>query len=107
MDTTVIDLVALDKEKNIVNLIIMDDMDWTDPKAHIDLVQEKILKYVAYIQEGHFNRSYPSVIGMSLLIKIIFEHKPDAEGLNYIQGVQSVLEDDGYQLDYVDYSKDV
>ena len=103
MDTHIIDLVAFDEIQKVVNLIIIDDQNWETPREHIDMIQEKILSYVAFIENGTFKKKYPSVADFDPLIKVVFEHKPTEEGLKFIGQVKTVLEDTGYQLEFINY----
>lgn len=103
MDTTTVDLVAFDEVNKIVNLIIIDDLDWTSPRDHIDVIHEKILSYVAFIENGTFNRKYSKVINYKKVIKIVFEHIPNDVGMTFIKQVKGVLEDTGYHLEFINY----
>ncbi|MBI9013306.1 MAG: hypothetical protein JEZ08_13820 [Clostridiales bacterium] len=103
MDTHIIDLVAFDEILKVVNLIIIDDQNWETPREHIDMIQEKILSYVAFIENGTLKKKYPSVADLDTIIKVIFEYKPTEEGIKFIEQVKTVLEDTGYQLEFINY----
>lgn len=102
MDTNIIDLIALDEGKKTLNLIIMDNISWIDPKEHIDLIQQKILFYEQYIDQQLF-KEYPSYSQYPIVIQVIFEFQPSEEGLLFIQEAQSVLDDVGYHLSFINY----
>ncbi len=104
MDTNTIDIVALDEANKKVNLIIMDDQNWDDARAHIDLIHEKILSYVAFVENGSLKKKYPAVADLDLIIKVFFENPPSEEGQEFIDQVQLVLDDIGYHLEFVDYT---
>lgn len=104
MDTQKIDLVAIDQEKNQVSIIVMDDCDWLDERKHIDELHEKILYYVAFVENGTFHKKYPEAIDKTLVIKVIFEHSPSEEGQVFIDQMVQVLMDTGYQLELIDYA---
>lgn len=99
-----IDIVALNVEDKIVNLIMEDTADWNDARGHIDSIQEKILKYVAYVDQGKLVEDYPQVVGYQVIIKVIFQQAPNDQGLVYIKDAQKVLEDVGYHLAFINYS---
>lgn len=103
MDTHIIDLVALDENKKAVNLIIIDDQTWETPREHIDTIHEKILSYIAFIENGTFNKKYPSYQSYEKLIKVVFEHEPNEEGNLFIEKIKTVLEDTGYHLEFINY----
>jgi len=104
METNIIDLVAFDEEKKIVNLIIIDDQNWESPSEHIDIIHEKILSYVAFIENGTFQKKYPSVVGHEIIIKVVFEHVPSEEGQKFIDQIKEVLKVTGYQLEFMNYN---
>lgn len=101
MDTKIIDVLALDEKAHKINLLIMDDLLWHDSKEHIDQMQEKILKYINYVEKGEFTSSYPSYEGYEFVIRIIFSYPPAEDVLLYIQEAQAVLADVGFCLDYL------
>lgn len=104
METQHIDLVAIDEAKNQVNLIIMDDERWEDARKHIDKIHEKILSYVAFVENGTYNKKYPKLVSREVLIKVVFEHIPTEEGQTFVNQIQDVLGDIGYQLEFVNYA---
>lgn len=104
MDTQKIDIVALDEANNKVNLIIMDDQTWEDPRGHIDLIHEKILSYVAFVENGSLKKKYPNVATLDIVIKVIFEISPTEEGQTFIEQVIDVLSGIGYNLEFVDFA---
>lgn len=104
MDTQKIDLVALNEKDNKVNLVIMDDQNWDDARSHIDMIHEKILTYVAYIENGTLLKHYPSAIGIEVAIKVVFEQTPSEEGQAFIASIHDILDDIGYNIEFVDYT---
>lgn len=103
MDTKTIDVVALDEEAHKINLLIIDELEWLDSKEHIDQIQEKILKYVTYVEKGEFSSSYPNYEEYEFVIRIVFSYPPTEEGLLYIKEAQAVLNDVGFCLEYQNY----
>ena len=104
MDTQKIDLVALNEENKTVNLIIMDDQTWEDARVHIDMIHDKILTYVAYIENGTLIKDYPSVTGLQVVIKVVFQQSPSQEGQTFVDKIFDVLDDIGYKIEFVDYT---
>lgn len=103
MNQNAIDLVALDEKNEIINLIIMDEDTWEDPRGHIDALQEKVLSYVAFVENGSFYKKYPKAQVMGFMIKAVFLHNPTEEGKQFIQEILEVLSDTGYRFEYVVY----
>lgn len=103
MDTNIIDLVGLDTPKNTVNLVVMDELSWEDPQGHIDWLQEKVLSYTAFIDSGEFARKYPSVHGLDILIKVVFKHEPEGIGMQFVEELQTILEETGYKFEFIKF----
>lgn len=104
MDTHKIDLVALDEARRVVNLIIMDDQDWSDARAHIDLLHDKLISYVGFIENGTLMKKHPLAQGLKVVIRVIFEHKITDEGQDFIDRMSDVLKDVGYEIEFVNYA---
>jgi len=98
-----IDLVGFNQKKNQVNLLLLDQRTWEDPKEHIDRIQERILAYVKYVEDGSFIQDYPQMIGVEIIIRVVFKYVPTDEGMSYIEEAQSVLSDTGYHLEFMNY----
>lgn len=103
MNEKIVDLVALDEKNEIVHLIIMDEDTWDDPRQHIDALQEKVLTYVTFVENGTFYRKYPKAQVMGFMIKAVFLNKPNSEGEKFIEEIADVLLDTGYRFEYVVY----
>lgn len=103
MNDKIIDIVALDEKNEIVNLIIMDEDTWDDPRGHIDSLQEKVLFYVAFVENGSFYKKYPKAQVMGFMIRAVFLHQPSEEGEKFIEEILEVLSDTGYRFEYVVY----
>jgi len=103
MDTHIIDLVALDDKNKVVNLIIVDDQTWETPREHIDAIHEKILSYIAFIENGTFKKKYPSYHSHEKVIRVVFEYEPNEEGNLFIEKIKTVLEDTGYHLEFINF----
>lgn len=102
MDINIIDIVAIDEKKQTLNLIIMDNLTWFDSEDHIDKIQQKILFYEQYI-ENQLYVDYPSKRHLPIVIQVVFEYIPSEEGLLFIQEAQSVMDDVGYHLEFINY----
>lgn len=105
METKIIDIIGLDEKLKIVNLLILDDLKWENPSEHMEEIQQKILKYVAYVDFGHLETKYPRVEGYEIVIKVIFEQLPTDEGLTYIEETKSIFDGSGFQLEFLNYSE--
>jgi len=100
MDINVVDLIALDEENKIVNLIMMDERNWVDNPVEFHDLQERLLEYVAVIESGSLYKHYPQINGYDVMIHVVYENTPTAEGELTLQELQAVLSDTGYMFTY-------
>lgn len=64
-DTIAVDAILRDSAK--IELVIIDHLQWDEyGRVHMYLLQEKINKYLAYIESGEFVRSYPDDAGIAV-----------------------------------------
>ncbi|NEQ42472.1 MAG: hypothetical protein F6K00_02480 [Leptolyngbya sp. SIOISBB] len=95
-----IDLIGIDKDGDIVNMAIVDDLDWRDSKRHLHLIQDKINKYLASIESGEIYSIYPDSRNREFSIEIIFKHAPCDDALDFLKRVRDILADAGYDFKY-------
>jgi len=73
-----IDYVSYDPESKTTILTISDQLDWNDEVSHLFLIQEKIKKYLDFIESGQIKVEYPSFLdSMNCKIQIIFRFNPE------------------------------
>ena len=66
----VIDIVGIDDSGRVV-LTISDHLDWTDSVAHQQTLQEKINRYLAFVESGEILDSYPLAAGKQVRVRVI------------------------------------
>jgi hypothetical protein len=96
-DPAVIDIISLDASGCVV-LAISDHLDWLDSISHQLILQEKINRYLAFIESGEILDSYPTARGRSLLIDVITQYEPDADGLLFLVRMKSALSQAGFNF---------
>lgn len=62
-DPGVVDIISLDKQTGCVTLTISDHLDWTDTVQHERLLEEKLNKYLAFVESGEILERYPEARG--------------------------------------------
>lgn len=50
--TDVVDSIYLERETGRIVLALLDELDWSDELAHLQLLQEKLNTYLAYVEGG-------------------------------------------------------
>ncbi len=104
MDSGKIDLVAYNKETDTVHLIIMDEEEWEDSSKHIDNLHEKILGYIAFIENGAYDQKYPEMYNKEIIIDVVFENDPTKDGQQFLTQISQVLNDTGYYIEFRNYT---
>ena len=54
-----IDVIGIDRQTGQVVLTISDHLDWSDSIAHQKILQEKLNRYLAFVESGEIMESYP------------------------------------------------
>jgi len=98
----VVDFIARDVKTGEVGLIIVDHLGWTNDdqsnKEHMYLLQEKINKYLAFIESGEIYQSYPKARGREPVI-IVFARDPmNREAKAFFEEVKAFLLKAGHKL---------
>jgi hypothetical protein len=86
----IVDKIAKDNETGVVDLIIFDHLEWGD-NDHLYKLQEKINKYLAYLESGEVYDAYPNLSGERFGILVICKYDPDPESLNFLRKVKEVI----------------
>jgi hypothetical protein len=94
--TDIIDFVSIGKKTGVVNLTLVDPLDWSDEGCHLVLLQDKINTYLQFIENGEVEQSYPAAIGRKRSINIVAQHEPTKEGFKFLSLVRNAIEEAGY-----------
>ena len=58
-DPLAVDALGIEPDTGHALLVIIDDLDWSNPMEHINALQQKISAYVAFIQSDHLEKELP------------------------------------------------
>ena len=94
----VVDIISTDKKTGHVVLTISDHLDWADSIAHQTALQAKFNKYLAFIESGEILTRYPDAKGRPIAIRVVFKHKPDTEGWQFLTRAKEVIVAAGFTL---------
>jgi hypothetical protein len=84
-DTQRIDIIGVDGKSGDVVLTIADHLDWSDEYDHLKALQEKLNTYLAFIESGQMNESYPSAQGRKPVIDVVFKYEPSSMALDFLE----------------------
>jgi hypothetical protein len=91
-----VDFIGLSKESNDVCLGVSDHVNWDNELAHLTLLQEKINKYLSFIESGEINDSYPDAKGKRVTIEVILKYPPTENAIKFFKSVKQMLNQSGY-----------
>jgi hypothetical protein len=84
----VIDLIALDNEKDTVVVTMIEDRPWGESEEQLDQLQEKFNNYVDYILDGWLFSQFPQYVGKRCAIQIKGTHPPDAQQAKFFTSMK-------------------
>jgi hypothetical protein len=96
--TDVVDIIGLDGNTGEVVLTISDHLDWNESVEHQTTLQNKINKYLAFVESGEIFLRYPKAKGRLIAFNIVFKYTPDADGQEFLSKARRVIESAGFTL---------
>ena len=97
-DLNVVDIISTDPGTGHVVLTISDHLDWTDSIQHQSVLQAKFNRYLAFVESGEILAQYPDAQNRPVAFKVVFKHKPDRQGWNFLVRAKDVIEAAGFSL---------
>lgn len=95
-----IDFVSLNTLPGAVLLVVSDHLEWSNTMTHQFQLQEKLNSYLAFIESGELVTKFPDAKEKPVHIRIVFEHEPDASGLQFLAKVRQAIEAGGFSFAY-------
>ena len=96
--TDVVDIVSTDRTTGQVVLTISDHLDWSDSTAHQRLLQNKLNRYLGFVESGEILQSYPDAKDRLIAFKVVFQFPPDEAGRAFLAKVRPIIESAGFSL---------
>lgn len=97
-DQETVDAIGVDRSGREVVLVISDHLDWTNPRNHLEALQEKINTYLRFIESGEMAQTYPKAVGRAPVIKVVGAHPLSADGIRFFEDALPVLREAGVDL---------
>ena len=94
----VIDIMGIDRMTGQVVLTISDHLDWSDGIAHQMLLQNKLNRYLAFVESGEILESYPKSKDRPIVFEVVFQFPPDEAGSAFLAKARGVIESAGFNL---------
>ncbi|MGD0758517.1 MAG: DUF6572 domain-containing protein [Candidatus Sulfotelmatobacter sp.] len=90
-DCNVVDVVSIDKQDGAVILTVSDHLEWSNSRAHQEILQAKLNRYLAFVEGGELLERYPNAKGRPVTIKVVLKYRPDADGRKFLSRAGGVV----------------
>ena len=103
-NTRVVDWLGLEKGTGDVLLTVVDDEDWAKVQEHLELLQEKLNTYLAFIESGEVYESLEAEIGRAVSrtaavkVSILAKYPAPARAQEFFRYAQNMFVDAGFVL---------
>lgn len=97
----VIDFLAKEDGGEKVVLYISDHLPWDTKDEKLLLLQEKINKYLAFLESGEIYTNLPDVKHGNFKITAIHKYRPTDEGYRFLEAAQRVIEEAGFEFEWI------
>ncbi|WP_367275437.1 DUF6572 domain-containing protein [uncultured Microbulbifer sp.] len=92
-DQSVIDVIGVTSYGTVV-LTISNHLEWCE--SSLFLLQEKINRYLAFIESGEIYSAYPNAKGKNVEITVVCKHKPSSEALQFLEQCTRIINAAGF-----------
>jgi len=94
----VVDFVSRAKNGDCV-LAISDHLEW-GVGDHLLILQEKMNRYLAFIEAGELYEKFPETRGSHVIIKVYCMHPPDDQGVKFLDLARGSIEAAGFGFEF-------
>jgi hypothetical protein len=85
---------VIDAASNVV-LTIADHLSWVESVSHQLTLQEKLNRYLAFVESGETLRTHPDAKGNRVIFRVVTQHDPDPGGTEFLERARTVIETAG------------
>jgi len=68
-------------------------------------LQEKLNRYLAFIESGEILESYPDAKGRPVMIEVVTRNDPDQDGIQFLEKAKIVIEQAGFGFRHTRFAK--
>lgn len=99
-DPSALDALGIEPGTGHALLVIVDDLDWSDPMGHINALQQKVTAYITFAQSEQLERELPEAAGRTRKIGVIQQYEPPENMLPILDGLGQQLMSFGIEFGY-------
>ena len=96
----VIDLIGLEGAGDVV-LTVSDHLEWDAGGEHLLMLQEKLNRYLAFIESRELIEQYPAAVGRPVRIDVCCKYAPTNDGEQFLRSARTTIEQAGFSLSWV------
>lgn len=102
-DAGVIDMISTDRVDGSVILSVSDHLSWGEGEDlnHMWMLQEKLNRYLDFLEGGEISESYPAYNGQKLRIRVVGKYDLNASAQSFYEKAKGIISSAGYSLDFV------
>jgi hypothetical protein len=95
----VIDVIGTDPTTCEVVLSIADHLEWDDDRSeHLLLLQEKINRYIGFIESGELLEFRPDAVSQPIHIHVVCKYPPSEDGERFLALARGTIEQAGWSF---------
>jgi len=99
--TNVVDAIGLDNQSGELVLTISDHLVWGDAKSeHFFLLQEKLNKYLSFVEGGEILKAYPDAAGRKVVIDVVCKYQVNDVASIFFSKAKAIIDTAGMELRY-------
>jgi hypothetical protein len=99
-DPKVVDFVSLEPDGGHLVLTISDHLDWQNELEHILALQDKVNRYLDFLESGEVFETCPDGRGRQVRIDVVLQYPPSRRGEEFFQHAQEMVSAAGVALSY-------
>ena len=89
---------VIDVTTGAVHLTVADHLEWS--RDHMLKLQEKLNRYLAFVESGEIYSTYPDAAGRKILFDLVLKHRPNREAVKFLKQIGFVIEQAGFLFRY-------
>jgi uncharacterized protein DUF6572 len=87
----VVDAIGVETGSGTVVLTISDHLQWDESNEHLLTLQNKINRYLAFIESGELLKKYPNAEGRPVRIDVVCMYEPTPIGRAFLSRAESTI----------------
>lgn len=79
-------------QKNFLNLLIFDHLDWENARKHARVLFEKIKSYIYFIESEQYLEHTKGFDVETIIVRCVFREKPNELGIKFLASINRFFE---------------